>query len=75
MKNFYIALAFYAMASLSPVFGATTTESIALAKEIKIADLHMHLSGESTQALLEKMNRIGIAWWAAAGIADTNLSE
>jgi hypothetical protein len=57
MKNFYMALAFYAMASLSPVYGATTAESIALAKDIKIADVHMHLSGESTQALLEKMNR------------------
>jgi hypothetical protein len=67
MKNFYIAFAFYAMASLSPVYGATTAESIALAKDIKIADVHMHLSGETTQALLEKMNRIGIAWGGGVG--------
>ncbi len=67
MKYFYIAFAFYAMASLSPVYGATTAESIALAKDIKIADVHMHLSGESTQALLEKMNRNGIAWGGGVG--------
>jgi len=67
MKNFYIALAFYAIASLSPAYGVTTSESIALAKDIKIADVHMHLSGESTQALLEKMNRSGIAWGGGVG--------
>jgi len=67
MKNFYIALAFYAIASLSPAYGVTTSESIVLAKDIKIADVHMHLSGESTQALLEKMNRSGIAWGGGVG--------
>ena len=67
MRISFIAVALCAMASLMPTFGATTPESVALAKDIKIADVHMHLSGESTQALLEKMNRNGIAWGGGVG--------
>ena len=67
MRIYFIAVALCALASLMPAYGATTPESVALAKDIKIADVHMHLSGESTQALLEKMNRNGIAWGGGVG--------
>ena len=67
MRTSYIAVALYAMASLIPVHGATTAESVALAKEIKIVDVHLHLSGDSPQALLERMNRNGIAWGGGVG--------
>lgn len=67
MRIFYIALASCAMASLLPAYGATTSESIALAKDIKIADVHMHLLGDSLQALLERMTRNGIAWGGGVG--------
>lgn len=67
MRAFCIALTLSAMASLVPAYGATTPESVALAKDIKIADVHMHLAGESPQTLLEKMDRNGVAWGGAVG--------
>jgi hypothetical protein len=67
MKTSLIAFILGFMVSQLPAYGATTSESIDLAKQIKIADVHMHLTGETAVAFLEKMDRNGVAWGGAVG--------
>ncbi len=55
------------MAGPSCSLAATTPETIELARQIKIADVHMHLTPESSQALLEKMDKSGVGWGGAVG--------
>ena len=59
--------ALYSLTSLAPAWCSTTPETVALANEIEIADVHMHLTPESIKSLLEKMDRNGVRWGGAVG--------
>lgn len=53
--------------SLAPVWGESTSQTVDLARDIEIADVHMHLTGESIKSMLEKMDGNGVRWAGAVG--------
>jgi predicted TIM-barrel fold metal-dependent hydrolase len=48
-------------------FGSPVLESVTAAKNIKIVDAHMHLTGEAGSVILERMDRNGVASGGAVG--------